>query len=63
MFDNFGCLIGFTNNWTEVDTLNGYINRMKKGKSEQTLWYLDLLICQDSDVERLGGAVLAYLEK
>ena len=63
MFDNFGCLIGFTNNWTEVDTLNGYINRMKKNKSEQTLWYLDLLICQDSDVERLGGAVLAYLEK
>ncbi len=63
MFDNFGCLIGFTNNWTEVDTLNAYINRMKKGKSEQTLWYLDLLICQDADVERLGGAVLAYLEK
>ena len=36
---------------------------MNKQISEQTLWYLDLLICQDSDVERLGGAVVAYLEK
>jgi len=63
MFDNYGCLIGFTKKWTEVDTLNAYINRMKKGKSEQTLWYVDLLVCQDADVQRLGGAVLAYLEK
>jgi len=61
MFDNFGCLIGFTKDWDMVNTLNSYVGRMKHGKSQVTLYYLDLLICQDADVDKLGPGVISYI--
>ena len=60
MFDNFGCLIGFTKDWDMVNTLNSYVNRLKQGKSNMTMWYMDLLISQDVDSDRLGRGVLTY---
>jgi hypothetical protein len=61
MFDNFGCLIGFTKDWDMVNTLNSYVDRMKHGKSQVTLYYLDLLICQDADVDNLAKGVMSYI--
>jgi hypothetical protein len=61
MFDNFGCLIGFTKDWDMVNTLNSYVNRTKAGNSAVTFWYMDLLICQDADVDRLANGVLTYI--
>lgn len=61
MFDNFGCLIGYTKDWDMVNTLNSYVNRMKAGSSAITFWYMDLLVCQDSDVDALGQGVMSYL--
>ena len=61
MFDNFGCLIGFTKDWDVVNSLNAYVNRMKAGQSAITFWYMDLLLCQDQDVEKLGPGVISYI--
>ena len=61
MFDNFGCLIGFTKDWDVVNSLNAYVNRMKAGQSAITFWYMDLLLCQDQDVDNLGQGVISYI--
>lgn len=61
MFDNFGCLIGYTRDWDMVNTLNSYVNRMKHGQSNVTMYYLDLLVCQDTDVDKLGQGVMSYI--
>jgi len=61
MFDNFGCLIGFTKDWDVVNSLNAYVNRMKAGQSAITFWYMDLLLCQDQDVDNLGQGVMSYI--
>ena len=61
MFDNYGCLIGFTKDWDMVNTLNSYVGRMKHGKSQITMYYLDLLICQDADVDNLAQGVMSYI--
>jgi hypothetical protein len=61
MFDNFGCLIGFTKDWDMVNTLNSYVNRTKAGHSAVTFWYMDLLLCQDQDVNNLGQGVMSYI--
>jgi len=44
-----------------VNTLNSYVDRMKHGKSQVTMYYLDLLICQDQDVDNLGQGVISYI--
>ena len=61
MFDNYGYLIGLTKDWDMVNTLNSYVNRMKSSKSAMTFWYVDLLVCQDADVDRLAPGVMSYI--
>ena len=61
MFDNYGCLIGFTKDWDVVNSLNAYVNRMKAGQSAITFWYMDLLLCQDQDADKLGQGVISYI--
>ena len=61
MFDNFGCFIGFTNSLDEIGNINAYIDRMKRGQSDMTLWYMDILMCQNEDMERLSKAVVDYI--
>lgn len=61
IFDNYGCLIGFTKDWDMVNTINSYVNRMKSGKSAMTFWYVDLLVCQDADVDKLAPGVMSYV--
>lgn len=61
MFDNYGCLIGFTKDWEMVHTLNAYVHRMKAGKSNMSFWYMDLLVCQDEDINKLSPGVMTYL--
>jgi len=61
IFDNYGCLIGFTKDWDMVNTLNSYVNRLKNGKSAFTFYYLDLFICQDADVDKLAPGVMSYV--
>lgn len=62
LFDNFGEFVCKTNNTHQIRQMMDYIWRMKRGHSDSTMWYFDILATTPTQEAICNQAVYDYCE-